>query len=302
MGLTVDGLRLLQVLALRGSVSAAATDLGYTQSGVSRQLAALEQAAGQRLVDRGAFGARLTPAGVRLLPHADSVLEAVRAAERAVAGESSAPAHRLGLFISAGATLLPKTLRALGDAGWDRSVRTVEGTSPMLVRSVLSGRLDSAVVVSRPPFRSFDDGGGRLREREIGVMDLRIAVSEAHPLGHRTELRVADLAVAAWADSADPRSDPVLGVWPGLGARAEIRYRTNDWLTKLQLVSHGLAVTTVPPLLADVLHPNTAMRSVADAPPELRRVSLVTTIESPAPDPLPELLSSVFATLLAEAD
>ncbi|THG34033.1 LysR family transcriptional regulator [Glaciibacter flavus] len=302
MAMTIDGLRLLQVVALRGSLSAAAADLGYTQSGVSRQLAVLENATGQRLVDRGAFGARLTPAGRRLLPHADAVIQAVSAAERAALGETSTPAYRLGLFISAGATLLPRTLHALTDIGWDRTLRTIDGTSPMLIRAVLSGRLDGAVVVSRPPFRSLDDGSGRLHEHEIGVMELRVAVSQSHPLGHRMDLRIADLSAAAWADSASPGSDPVLGVWPGLDHRAEIRYRTTDWLTKLQLVAHGLAVTTVPPLLADALPRNTLMLEVTDVPPELRWVRLVTAVDRPAPDPLPNLLADAFTALTSETD
>lgn len=301
MAMTVDGLRLLQLVAARGSLSAAAAELGYTQSGVSRQLAALEHGAGRRLVDRGAFGARLTAAGSRLLPHADAVLEAVSAAEHAVAGTSASRPYRLGMFGSAGATLLPRTLRLLQDAGSTRILRTVEGTSPTLLRSVLSGRLDGAVVVTRPPFRSLDDGTGRLREHTVGDMELQVAVSEAHPLGHRGELCVADLSATVWVDSATPRSDPVLGVWPGLDGRAEIRYRTTDWLTKLQLVAHGLAVTTMPPLLAGVLPPNTVLLPVADAPAEVRRVTLVTTAGHPPLDPLADVVSEVFEALIAEA-
>jgi hypothetical protein len=55
------GLRVLREVAQSGSFSAAARALGYTQSAVSRQVAALEAVAGRRLFDRGRLGVVLTP-------------------------------------------------------------------------------------------------------------------------------------------------------------------------------------------------------------------------------------------------
>ena len=48
------GLRVLREVAQSGSFSAAARALGYTQSAVSRQVAALEAVAGRALFERGA--------------------------------------------------------------------------------------------------------------------------------------------------------------------------------------------------------------------------------------------------------
>jgi DNA-binding transcriptional LysR family regulator len=47
------GLRVLREVAQTGSFSAAARSLGYTQSAVSRQVAALEAVAGRRLFAAG---------------------------------------------------------------------------------------------------------------------------------------------------------------------------------------------------------------------------------------------------------
>ena len=52
------GLRVLREVAQAGSFSAAAHALGYTQSAVSRQVAALEAVAGRRLFDRGRTASR----------------------------------------------------------------------------------------------------------------------------------------------------------------------------------------------------------------------------------------------------
>ena len=89
------GLRVLREVAQAGSFSAAALSLGYTQSAVSRQVAALEAVAGRRLFDRGRHGVTLTSAGARLLPSAIRVLDELdrrpaRARRRADGGRARA--------------------------------------------------------------------------------------------------------------------------------------------------------------------------------------------------------------------
>src|ERR687891_154677 len=62
----MDDLRLLKVLrevALRGSFSAAAEALSYSQPAVSQQIARLESQAGVKLIERQPKGVRLTAAG-----------------------------------------------------------------------------------------------------------------------------------------------------------------------------------------------------------------------------------------------
>ena len=78
--LDVRRLRVLREVALRGSFSAAAQALTYTQSAVSQQIAALEREAGTRLVERDGRGIRLTDAGRALVRRADSILVELAAA------------------------------------------------------------------------------------------------------------------------------------------------------------------------------------------------------------------------------
>src|SRR4051794_41973502 len=77
--LDVRRLRVLREVARRGSFSAAAEALSFTQPAISRQIAALEAEAGTQLVDRRARGVRLTPAGELLLEHADAILDRLSA-------------------------------------------------------------------------------------------------------------------------------------------------------------------------------------------------------------------------------
>src|SRR6266704_3724166 len=73
----------LEAVAREGSFGKAATSLGYTQSAVSQQIAALERIVGQRLVERpgGPRPVSLTEAGRLLLRHADAIVAQIQAAQ-----------------------------------------------------------------------------------------------------------------------------------------------------------------------------------------------------------------------------
>src|SRR5690349_16827822 len=119
----VIGLRVLREVAERGSFTAAARALGYTQSAVSRQMATLESAAGTQLVERRRGGVVLTSAGRRLLAHATVVLAELDAAAAELADPSTAGPVRLGAFPAAAAGLVPTALRRLAAGAPVVSVR-----------------------------------------------------------------------------------------------------------------------------------------------------------------------------------
>ena len=107
--LDVRRMRVLREVAARGSFSAAAESLSYTQSAVSQQIAALEREAGTTLVERSARGVRLTDAGRVLVEHADAILARLAAAEAELEAIAGLRGGRLRLttFPSAGATIMP---------------------------------------------------------------------------------------------------------------------------------------------------------------------------------------------------
>src|SRR5258706_2520292 len=78
-------LRVFREVASRGSFSAAAESLSYTQSAVSQSVAALEAEMGVALLERDRRGARPTSAGAALLAHTDGILARLDAAEAEVA-------------------------------------------------------------------------------------------------------------------------------------------------------------------------------------------------------------------------
>ena len=106
---TVAGLRLVREIALTGSFTAAARLLGYTQPTISRQVAAMEAAAGAPLFIREGRGVRVSPAGAVLVEHAGRILAGVQALRQDLAALDDRLAGRitLGAFPSATAVLVP---------------------------------------------------------------------------------------------------------------------------------------------------------------------------------------------------
>src|SRR3954463_5710426 len=112
--LDVRRMRVLREVAQRGSFSAAAEALSFTQSAVSQQIAALEREAGTVLVQRSARGVRLTEAGEAVVRHTDAILARLAEAEaelEAIAGLRGGRL-RLAAFESAAASLMPLAIAA----------------------------------------------------------------------------------------------------------------------------------------------------------------------------------------------
>jgi DNA-binding transcriptional LysR family regulator len=289
------GLRTLREVAYTGSFSAAAQSLGYTQSAVSRQVAALEAAAGRPLCDRSRAGVTLTPAGARLLITAVRVLDELETARRELTGEAETVARpvRLGAFATAAAGLVPHALRTLPP---HLKVTLREATTPALTRALRAGTLDLAVIAQQPPFRPPDAESPPLELTGLSERELVVGVPARHPLASAGAVEVDQLEGQVWVASRSDSSDSLLGVWPGLRERPDVRYVVRDWLAKLQIVAAGLAITTIAPVTLGVVPNGIAIVSVRGEPQESRRVVLARR-----PGPLHAPTTRVADALLAAA-
>ncbi|WP_188189877.1 LysR family transcriptional regulator [Nonomuraea sp. SYSU D8015] len=284
---SLTALRVFREVAERGTLTAAATALGYTQSAVSRQIASLERAAGAPLLERRHDGVRLTAAGRIVLYRAAAVVDQVDAGARELAGLPDEPGTvRLGWFASAGGVLLPRALAALRHSHPAITVTTREGSTATLIRALRAGTLDLALLASSPPFRPPDTETPPLELRILTERSLRVAVPASHPLARGDYVDVADLHGQRWI--ASPRAaagdSATLGVWPGLDERPEIAHVARDWLAKLNLVAAGCGLTTVPVALAAAVPPGVRVLPVRGGPREQRRL-LLARLPGPLPEP-----------------
>ena len=162
LGVELRHLAALQAVASEGSFGGAAVALGYSQSAVSQQIAALERIVGERLVERpgGPRPVSLTDAGRLLLGHADGIVARLEAAQADLAAysEGSAGTLRVGTFQSVGARVLPRVLLEFATAWPLVSIQLTESTDDSeLLGLVERGELDLTFVmlpVEEGPFGS----------------------------------------------------------------------------------------------------------------------------------------------------
>jgi len=141
-------MRLLVEIERQGSVSAAAAAIGIGQPSASQHLRLLEAAAGQRLVERGGRGSRLTEAGQILAARAAQALSSLGAAEEeldALAGLQTGTIH-LGASTAPGVYILPDTLGCFRRSYPAVTVEVEVAASGEVLNRLLSGRVQLALV------------------------------------------------------------------------------------------------------------------------------------------------------------
>jgi len=242
----------LEAVGRTRSFVAAARGLGYTQSAISQQVAALERAVGQRLVERpgGPRPVALTEAGTLLLRHADSIVAQLDAAEADMAAlaEGAAGPLRVGIFQSVGARILPGLLRRFREA-WPRvEVRVREETTAAdLVSLVEHGELDLA-------FADLPLPDGPFEWNEILRDPYVLVVPKNDPLASRESApplrELAGRPLVTWRQLGEPETF-LRGRVPELN----VVFRSDDNGTLMGLVAEGLGYAVVPQLVVNPRNP-----------------------------------------------
>ncbi|HEY3615096.1 MAG TPA: LysR family transcriptional regulator [Gaiellales bacterium] len=173
----------LEAVAATGSFARAAQQLGYTQSAVSLQIAALERAAGMRLLERpgGRRAVVTTDAGERMLRHAVRLTAQLQAAEAELTAlaEGTARTLRVGTFQSMSIRVVPAAVSRLMQLHPGLEVRLQEAPyEDELLALVERGRLDFTFALApaegpfefaellRDPYVLLTKAGTPLAERE----------------------------------------------------------------------------------------------------------------------------------------
>lgn len=246
---TINGLRAVREVARTGSFSVAAQRLGYTQSAVSRQVSAMERAAGRGLFVRHARGVEPTRAGVLVAQHADLMLTELETAERGLQEIDEQPSGRvrLGAFSTAMAGLVPRALSAVMARTPDVDVHLREGLSTGLRKQLAKGRLDLAIVGGTPEPNAAQGDDVLLDD------PLFVATAAGHPLAREVSVDPEALGGEPWIAASRTRDPELLGAWTLADWEPLISYVVKDWTAKIGLVASGLGVTVVPGLAVPAL-------------------------------------------------
>ena len=291
MTLEVRHLELVSAVALAGGLSRATSRLHLTESALSRQLSALEDALGTRLFLRTGRRMLLTPAGERLLQSAGGVLETLQRTEEDIRRLSADGAGLVRLATECYTCYhwLPSLLREFAVSHPRVDVRILADATRQPLPALLGGRIDLALVTSVPRERRLLKLSPLFRDELVAVLP------PGHPLENRPFLRAQDFANERLILYTPP-ADSTLVQEVLVPARVTPNLLGEIQLTEaiLEMVKAGLGVSVLarwaiaPHLAAGTL------RAVRVTPRGLRRTWLAASLRGAASPHLTE-----FVRLLA---
>jgi DNA-binding transcriptional LysR family regulator len=266
--LNVGRLRVLREVARRGSFSAAAAALSYTQSAVSQQIAALEAQTGLTLLERGSRGVRLTAAGRTLLEHAEGILARLEAAEEEMAAIAGLRGGQLRMasFPTAGATLMPVAIAAFRTAYPEVQLTLAEGEPEEIAPRLRAGEFDLALLFE---FEAPAEEDETLKRVPLLEDPLHLALPPGHRLARRRAVRLEDLREEAWVQtsSASPCARHVVRSCHAAGFEPRVAFESDDYQTVQGLVAAGVGVALIPELALSPARADVAVRTLAPHPP-----------------------------------
>jgi DNA-binding transcriptional LysR family regulator len=229
-------LKTMAAIAEDGTFGRAAARLGYTQSSVSQQIAALEKAIGGAVFDRpgGPRPVRITPLGEVVLDHGHDLLTKAEALADAVdrfkAGNGRID---IGTFQSVSNLILPAVVRRLLDEhpGCDIRLSEVEPEDPQI----------------RDLDLLFHDGPVEGEVEHVKLLDepyLLVAGAGAFPDGPVPVTLLDDAPMVAWPRTYHQRW--LERALASAGAQPRIVFRTAGHETILSMVRTGIGSAVLP--------------------------------------------------------
>jgi DNA-binding transcriptional LysR family regulator len=239
---TLEDLRVFCTVASERSFSRAARKLRRTQPAVSQAIRRLEQAAGERLIDRSSRDGTLTDAGQVLLEYGGRLLNLAEEASHAVSalrevrkGRVVIGANDAGIY-----SLLPLIAGFRKDFP-DIVIDVKRVASRQMAQEVLLRSIDIGVLTFNPPERE-------LQSVIVAVDELVVLARPDHPLARRSQISLEEFGrqtVIAHNDPS-PTRDQVLRAYEQRHAPLNIKLALPSLDGIKQTVSMGLGVALLP--------------------------------------------------------
>ena len=258
--LDVRRLKVLREVAARGSFSAAAEALSFTQSAVSQQIAALERESGIKLLERGPRGVRLTDAGRALVEHADAILARIEDAEEELAAIAGLRGGRLRIatFQSAGATLVPRAVGEFHRRHPDVDV-TVRQEDCGANEALAAGEADIAIVMD---FAHTPQLTADLELTKLLDDPYDLVLPNDHPLADRPAVDLSELNDERWVvpTVGSGCREGIVDLCRGSGFDPRLSIESDENSQMQAFVASGLGVAIFPRLALTARHPGVVVR------------------------------------------
>jgi LysR family hydrogen peroxide-inducible transcriptional activator len=261
--LTIRQLEYLVALADTLGFHRAAERVHVSQPSLSAQVQQAEAVLGVRLFERSQRRVLLTPAGElvvararRVLREAEDLLAAARLLFDPFRGN-----WRLGLIPTVAPYLLPEILPGVHRAHPHLRLLLREERTPVLVRELLAGGLEAAILAEVPDL-------GDLARAPLAEDRFLLAAPLGHPLARKRKVALRDLEQAPLLLLEDGHClrGQALAFCAKAGAR-EADFRASSLPTLMQMVAAGMGLTLLPALCAPMERTRASLALRPFAPP-----------------------------------
>lgn len=283
MDLNLRRLRILREVAHHGGVGVAAREMHYSPSGISQQMAALEQDVGAPVLERRGRGIVMTEVGRVVLEHAEILLAAERDAQSAIeqVRDSLAVELTVGVFSTVAAGLIPGIVNDLALRHPQVRLRTCEIDPDEAGIELRHGHLDLAFLIDYPDASEPWASGITI----VPVMRDELHLAAPTDRFPPAKVRLADLADQDWVMSGPltyyGRAVRTACRQAGFDIRAT--HEVDEQATALAMVAAGLGITLMSDLGRAFL-PDTGV-DVLDLTRPLRRQILLAHADASADRP-----------------
>lgn len=240
--MTFEDLRVFCTVAAERSFSRAARKLRRTQPAVSQAIRRLEQAAGERLIDRSSRDGTLTDAGQLLLEYGNRLLHLAEEASQAVGALREIRKGRVRIGANDGGvySVLP-LIAAFQKTHPDIVIDVRRVPSRQMAQEVLLRSVDIGVLTFNPPERE-------LQSVVLSTDELVVLVRPDHVLAQQAQVTLEEVGrqnVVAHNDPS-PTRDQVIRLYEQRHAALNIRLSLPNLDGVKRAVSMGLGVAVLP--------------------------------------------------------
>ncbi len=266
LGFMMDRIRALLTVIEEGSVNRAAVRLRISQPALSRQMQALENELGGKLLERETSGVKPTALGHALVrsmrPLVADYKAAVAELRRQARGERSE--LRVGYLISAAQSVLTPALARLRESHPEVKLKLHDLSPREQIDGLRAGELDVALIGQEGAVAASEFYSARL-----GSLGVCVAVAEGGELATRPKIALKDLKGCDFI-GIDEEQMPGRNQWmSALCKTAGFKPRFSvvvDGITNvLSLVASENAVTLLPAYFQEFKHPGVTFVPVPDA-------------------------------------
>lgn len=237
---TLVQLRVIDAVHRQGSVTAAATELSYTQPAVSHHLSRLEARLGAQLLQRVGRGIRLTPAGRLLADRAAEILGRVDSATAELSALVGLTAGRVRLagFNSVMSSLVPEAATVLAEQHPGLELSLTDAHPEDALELLRAGQVEAALL-----FRYDDTAPEDASIRLTHLLDDPLYLLTT---GGGTTL--TDHAQSPWIAGCVRCRSHLVEMCADAGFSPRLASTTDDMVVMQSLVAAGMGVTTIPGL------------------------------------------------------